>query len=266
MIKFENVSLAYDNAEVLKDINLTVNQGDFIAIIGGNGAGKTTMIKLMNRILKPTKGRVLVQGLDTKEVKSSELAKKIGFLFQNPDRQIAQNRIEDEILFGLNCVLKDMADIKRRAEKIIMEFGFDPDENPFMKSRGERQRIALASILAVSPDILILDEPTTGLDYLECMHILNYVKELNEKGTTVIMVSHDMEVVADFSKRIVLVEDGQIIADDSFENVMRNDDVLNKSSVLPSQIVLLAKRLGEGFQSVFNTNEMIEAIDRRRKI
>lgn len=265
MIQIENVNLAYEDTEVLKGVNLTIHQGDFLAIVGGNGAGKTTLIKLMNGILKPTKGHVLVTGMDTKEVKSSILARKIGFLFQNPDRQIFQNRIEDEILFGLRCVMTDEARIKKRANTIIEQFGFDPNDDPFQLSKGERQRVALASILAVEPEILILDEPTTGLDYQECMHILNYVKSLNEQGTTVIMVSHDMEIVADFSKRVILVEDGQILADDTFENVMRNDDVLNKSSIMPPQIVALSKKLGEGFQNVFTVEEMLAVVEGRNK-
>ena len=139
------------------------------------------------------------------------LAKHIGFLFQNPDRQLCCYTIKDEIAFGLKAL--KMPDVEKRTEEILARFGFAADLPPFSLSRGQRQQLALASIIAVHPSIMILDEPTTGLDYKECIELMNAVRELNQNGTTVIMVCHDMEIVRDYAERMVIVGHGKILAD-----------------------------------------------------
>lgn len=263
MIKFENVSFAYDTKNILENINFSINDGEFVAIVGRNGAGKTTLMKLFNGLLKPTMGRVTVDGLDTKVAKTSELAKKVGFLFQNPDRQICQNTVKAEIEFGLNCVLTDKNDIDKRCSKTIEDFGFDAKKDPFSLSRGERQKVALASVLAVSPPIMVLDEPTTGLDYKECMQIMDVVKELNSNGTTVIMVCHDMELVADFAQRVLVIGEGGVLEDGECRKVMVNDSVLRRTCLTPPQIAELALRLGDEFKGILTVEEMADKIESR---
>ncbi len=261
MINFSDVCFAYDKKNILENVNFTIKESEFIAIVGRNGAGKTTLMKLFNGLLKPTSGTVTVEGLDTRTAKTSELAKKVGFLFQNPDRQICQNTVRAEIEFGLKCVLSDKNEIEKRCFATLNNFSFDGTKDPFSLSRGERQKVALASVLAVSPKIMVLDEPTTGLDYKECMQIMDIIKDLNEKGTTVIMVCHDMELVADFARRVIVIGDGGVLADDICENIMVNYDVLRRTSLAPPQIAELAIRLGEGFNGILTVDEMADRIE-----
>lgn len=263
MIKFSKVSFAYDKVNILENIDLTINKGEFIAIVGRNGAGKTTLMKLFNGLLKPTEGNVSILNLDTKTAKTSELAKHVGFLFQNPDRQICQNTVRDEILFGLKCVFKDKIEIEKRCQDTLNAFGLNAEKDPFSLSRGERQKVALASVLAISPEVLVLDEPTTGLDYRECMQIMDTIKQLNESGTTVIMVCHDMELVSDFAQRVVVIGEGGILADNSCRKVMVNEEVLHRASLAPPQIAELALRLGGDFRGILTLEEMTQTIESR---
>lgn len=231
MIRFENVSLSYGGAAAVRDLNFTVGRGEFVALVGANGAGKTTVSKLMNGLLKPTAGRVLVDGVPTTSLRTSALAKKIGFLFQNPDRQLCKPTIREEIRFGL--ALTGAKDAAQRTEAVLDAFGLDGDRDPFSASRGERQRIALASLIAVEPEVLILDEPTTGLDYRECMAMMARVRSLNAAGTTVVMVCHDMELVLDFAHRVLVLCEGALLLDGETRAVFRNEAVLRQASVLP---------------------------------
>lgn len=260
MINFSKVCFAYDKKNILDNISFSINSGEFVAIVGRNGAGKTTLMKLFNGLLKPTAGNVTISGLDTKSTKTSELAKHVGFLFQNPDRQICQNSVKAEITFGLKCVMTDKEEIEKRCTDTLNKFGLDGEKDPFSLSRGERQKVALASILALSPEILVLDEPTTGLDYKECMQIMEIIIELNKKGTTVIMVCHDMELVADFAQRVIVLGEGNLLADNICKKVMVNEKVLKSASLAPPQIAELAIRLGGEFQGVLTIEEMTEKI------
>ncbi|HEY5585529.1 MAG TPA: ABC transporter ATP-binding protein [Ruminiclostridium sp.] len=263
MIKFSNVCFAYEKTNILDNINFSINKGEFVAIVGRNGAGKTTLMKLFNGLLKPTSGNVNIANLDTKISKTSELAKHVGFLFQNPDRQICQNTVKAEIAFGLKCVLTDKGEIEKRCKDTMARFGLIGEKDPFSLSRGERQKVALASIIALSPKILVLDEPTTGLDYKECMHIMEIINELNQNGTTVIMVCHDMELVADFAQRVIVLGEGNILADASCKKVMVDADVLRSASLAPPQIAELAIRLGEDFEGILTLDEMTDKIESR---
>jgi energy-coupling factor transport system ATP-binding protein len=146
----------------------------------------------------------------------------------------------------------------------LQEFGFDGGKDPFTLSRGERQRIALASIIAVAPEIMILDEPTTGLDYTECMHICNLVRELNRNGVTVVMVSHDMEIVLDFAARVLVMASGRLLADGDTADIFRRTELMRSSSLAPPQITELAIRLGKGFEEANTVEAVVEAIGKYR--
>lgn len=263
MIKFSDVCFAYEKKNILNNISFSIKKGEFVAIVGRNGTGKTTMMKLFNGLLKPTSGNVAVADLDTKLSKTSELAKHVGFLFQNPDRQICMNTVRDEIAFGLNCIYTEKGEIEKRCKDIIEEFELKGEEDPFSLSRGERQKVALASIIALSPEIMVLDEPTTGLDYKECMQIMDIIKDLNQKGTTVIMVCHDMELVADFAQRVIVLGEGRILADDCCKKVMVDAKVLDRASLTPPQIAELAIRLGDDFSGILTLEEMTDKIESR---
>lgn len=264
MIQFENVSFAYNKKNTISDVSFTIEDGDFVVIVGTNGAGKSTLSKMCNGLLKPTKGRVLVDGMNTLTTKTSALARRVGFLFQNPDRQICQNTVKEEILFGLRCVYTDEQQIQEKYERTVKNFDLPQDKAPFSLSRGERQRVALASLIAVEPDILLLDEPTTGLDYRECMQMMEYIKEMNRQGTTIIMVCHDMEVVLDFADRILVMHDGRLVADGKTQDIFMNKEVLEQANLLPPQIAGVALELGEGFENIFRVSEMMACIKERK--
>ena len=270
MIECDSVRFGYGktkDAELIHGISLSIEDGEFVALTGENGAGKSTFSKLLAGILKPSDGKICVNGIDTKKVKNSMLAKTTGFLFQNPDRQLCTYTVRDEIAFGQKALKTGTEEeISKRTEKIIERFGFNPDEAPFSLSRGQRQRLALASIIAVEPKVMILDEPTTGLDYKECMEIMSAVKELNKNGTTVIMVCHDMELVLDFARRMIVLADGKIKADGKTLEIMRSKKILQKASLLPPQIIQIALELEEKFPGRFNFENVRTADELAAKI
>jgi len=260
MVEFKNVTFSYNTTANVSNLNIKINKGDFTAIIGSNGAGKSTFSKLCNGLLQPSQGDVLVLDKNTKLEKVSDLAKHIGFLFQNPDRQICCDSVEKEIAFSLRNNGIGEEEIKARVAKTIEEFGFDPKVEPFNMSRGQRQRLCLACLIALNPEILILDEPTTGLDYRECIEMMDKIRQLNEAGTTVIMVCHDMEIVLDYAKTVVVMNRGEVVAEGETRTILSNKDVLGKARLLPPQIAQTALLLGEDYNGVFTVDEMIARI------
>lgn len=260
MLEFKDVSFSYNTTANVQNVNVKVEKGDFIAIIGSNGAGKSTFSKLCNGLLTPTTGDVFVLNKNTRREKVSSLAKHIGFLFQNPDRQICCNTVKEEIAFSLRNNGFPEDEIKRRVKATLEEFGFDGKTEPFNLSRGQRQRLCLACLIALNPEILILDEPTTGLDYKECMMMMNRIKQLNENGTTVIMVCHDMEVVLDFAKTVVVMNRGQILEQGETRKILANTELLGKARLLQPQIAQVSTMLGNDFTGIFTIDEMISKL------
>lgn len=237
-IEFRNVHASYDaNIPILKGVSFTVEDGEFVAFVGTNGAGKSTTMRLVNGLLKPEEGEVLIDGVPTTELKTSELARRVGFLFQNPDNQICCNTVRDELLFSFKAIGALNADAERRVDEVIAEFNFNPDDDPFLLNRGTRQLLALASTIVVEPPVIVLDEPTTGLDFRECVKVMNIIRRLHQSGTTVIMVCHDMEVVADFANRVIVMSDGCVVDQGPTFEVLRNRRTLQAASLVPPQIV-----------------------------
>ena len=244
MIEFKHVSAAYDaETPVVRDVSLSIADGEFVAFVGTNGAGKSTMMRLANGLLKPNSGEVLVNGIPTDQLKTSELAKNVGFLFQNPDRQICCSTVRDELEFGFRATGTFDEAARERVDAVIDRFGFDADAEPFLLNRGTRQLLALASVIVGEPGTLILDEPTTGLDFLECCEVMDVVSALHERGTTVIMVCHDMELVADYAERLVVMTDGEVVADGPTFDIMRDAELCARASLMPSQIVAISSEL-----------------------
>ena len=269
MIQLEHVSFSYpEQGPSVQDVSFRAEKGEFIAILGANGAGKTTTVRLIDGLIKPTSGRVTIHGADTATSPVSERARRVGFLFQNPDRQICKNSVREEILFGLKTVRAEEGEeaLQARCEEVLKDFAFTGEEEPFSLSRGQRQRVALASILAVEPEILILDEPTTGLDYFECCHIMDRIRRMNEeKQVTVLMVCHDMEVVLDYAKRALVMAGGRLLADGPVREIFRNTGLMEEAAILPPQMIGLSLRLGEGFEEAVTPDEMADAVISRRE-
>ena len=266
MITIENLEYAYSLHEptILKDINLHIECGEIVAVIGQNGAGKSTLLRQLNGLSKPTKGKVTVAGLDTRNTPISKMAKHIGYLFQNPDHQIFCQTVRAEIEFGMRNIGMTENEIKERTEKIasLLDLADKFQSHPFTLSRGERQRTALAGVIAMEPEVLVLDEPTTGQDYRECVKIMDIVADMNKKGTTVLMVSHDMEVVCDYAERTILLFDGRIIGDGKTLDILRRENELARTGLKPPQIIELALTL-EGYDNAYSVDTMFDEIKRK---
>ena len=266
MIEFRNVYASYNpQIPILKNVSFTVNDGDFVAFVGTNGAGKSTTMRLMNGLLKPDQGEVLIDGTPTTELKTSEVARRVGYLFQNPDHQICCNTVREELMFGFKALGIHTAEAEERVDKIIAEFGFNPSDDPFLLNRGTRQLLALASIIVMELPVIILDEPTTGLDFRECIKVMEIVKRLHEQGTTVVMVCHDMEVVADYAKRVIAMTHGRLVADGETFEVLRDAVTLATADLIPPQATALSMGLVDAHPSLAATDlasaNTIEALE-----
>ncbi|MEM2417003.1 MAG: energy-coupling factor transporter ATPase [Nitrososphaerota archaeon] len=247
VIEVQNVSYIYPNGfKALENINLTIYEKDYIAIIGQNGSGKTTLAKHFNGILKPTNGKVLVYGMDTKKTSISEIAKKVGYCFQNPDHQIFSNTVEEEIMFGLKQIGLSKKEIEKKVSEILKIVGLEEYryEDPSFLGKGQRQRLAVASILALEPKILVVDEPTTGQDYAMIKDLMNLLTHLNNIGNTIIIITHDMEIAAEYAKRIIIMRNGRIVADDSPSRIFSNLELLSENDLEAPSITQLSIKLG----------------------
>lgn len=251
MIQFKNVVSSYDGVTpILKDVSFTIDDGDFVAFVGTNGAGKSTTMRLCNGLLKPDSGEVLIDGMPTTRLRTSELARRVGFLFQNPDRQICCGTVKEELLFGFTAQGGVTPEAEERVDAIIREFGFDPEAEPYLLNRGTRQLLALASIIVMETPVIILDEPTTGLDYRECMKVMEVIARLHKQGTTVIMVCHDMEIVADFAERVIVMTGGKVIDQGPTFQIMRNPETMRAADLIPAQTTDISMRLAEQLPSL----------------
>lgn len=213
-IAFEQVSFSYDDEhDALQNIDLVVEDGEFLGVIGHTGSGKSTLVQLMNALLVPTAGCVLVDGLDTRERKlRREVRTKVGLAFQYPETQLFANTVAEDVAFGpRNLGLSD-DEVNRRVREALDHVGLDYDaiaqRSPFDLSGGQQRRVALAGILAMEPSVLVLDEPAAGMDPATVDEIRNYLRDLNDQGLTIVLVSHSMDDVAELCSRIVVLDHG----------------------------------------------------------
>ena len=251
-VSFEDVCFSYPGGGAsVQNLELAVYPGELVGVVGQNGAGKTTLTKLLNGLLKPSSGVVTVAGLDTREAPVSRIAAHVSTLFQNPDRQICRDTVLDEVAFGLVLTGTPQEEARERAQRVIERFGLPAGEAPFSLSRGQRQKIALASVVVMEPEVIVLDEPTSGLDYRECMTVMETVSEMAERGSAVIMVCHDMEVVSDFAERLVVMAQGRILGRGPTRQVFGEGDLMREASIAPPQVTELSERLARTISSAF---------------
>lgn len=229
----------------LKGVNLTIKKGEIVAIIGQNGSGKTTLVKHFVGLLKPTEGKVFALGNDIVKMTTGGLAKTITLILQNPDYQLFSISAEKEIEFGLKNLKLDDDEIKRRIDDALEEAGLtdERDTFPFRLSFGDRRKLAAAAGIAMDPEILILDEPTTAQDYRGRHKISQISVDMQKEGKTSLMISHDMELIATYCPRTVVLADGEKIADASTREVFSMHDVMKRSDIEPPQITQLAEML-----------------------
>jgi energy-coupling factor transport system ATP-binding protein len=259
IIEVENLSYTYpDGTEALKGVDLKINDGDFIAIIGPNGSGKTTLVKHFNGLLMPTEGKVIVSKLNTLKVSINDLARHIGYCFQNPDHQLFCTTVTEEIAFGLNNLRLPKNEIKERVENVLKIVGLEEyeDMHPFFLGKGLRQRLAVAAVIAIESEIIVVDEPTTGQDYEMCKEIMILLDKLNKMGKTIIIITHDMKLVSEYCRRVIVMVDGKIIADDDPKNIFSDSDIMKNAQIEPPQIVKFSLLLSPSTTPALTVQEM----------
>ncbi len=252
VLNFDHVGFSYGmGGASVEDLTFQVRHGELVGVIGQNGAGKTTTTKLINGLLRPSRGTVEVCGEKTTSQRTSQIARHVSTLFQDPDRQLCKNTVLEEVAFSLQLlgVADDVA--TERARSVVSRFALPEDAAPFSLSRGQRQIVALASVVVTEPDVLVLDEPTSGLDYRECMEVMAAVDEMRRKGCGVVMVCHDMEVVSDFASRLIVMANGRILADGAPADVFGDEELLARAYVSAPQVAQLSKRLADEVSPAF---------------
>ncbi len=266
-IRAEGIEYVYPNGfQALKGVNVSINEGEFVAVMGQNGSGKTTLVKHFNGLLRPTKGKVYVFGEDSSKHTTAELCKIVGYVFQNPDHQIFSSTLLDEIGFGLRNLGYPEGEVIERVKVVLEKVDLKKSltDNPHFMSMGERHRVAIASILVLEPKVLILDEPTTGLDYKRSLELMELVKKINREGKTIILVTHDVNLAAQYSERVIILKDGKIIADGSSKKILSDASLLSKSNLIPPQINLLAKKLKDLNvpEDIIKVEEMVDFLQK----
>lgn len=247
LIEVEDLVHIYPNGtEALRGVSLTVHRGEIVGIIGQNGSGKTTLAKHFNGLLKPTRGRVVVGGLDTRRVPVSKLARIVGYVFQNPDHQIFAHTVYEEVAFGPKNLGMDRATIERNVDHALrtLDLAAFRTWHPMRLSRGQRQRLAIAAVLAMRPDVLVLDEPTGGMDREQIARLRAVLDELHASGHTIVLITHDLEVLAALCTRALVLWQGRVLLDGEPRTVFRHEEELRRTFIRPPQVARLSIALG----------------------
>jgi energy-coupling factor transporter ATP-binding protein EcfA2 len=262
IIEVKDLHHRYPNGcHALRGVSVTIDRGEFVAIIGQNGSGKTTFVKHLNGLLRATTGTVYVNGQDVSKHKVSEMARVVGYCFQNPDHQIFCDTVYNEVAYGPRNLHLSQAEIEERVIEALGAVGMLhlQASMPRDLSKGQRQRLAVAAVLSMHPEVLIVDEPTTGQDYRDGVDMLSLVQRLNQAGHTVLFITHDMPMVARFAQRVIVFRDGQILLDGTTREVFGQADVLRTTFLAPPQITSLAQALPEFFpDTVLSVAEMVD--------
>lgn len=255
---------AYEK-KALIDVNLTVEKGEFIGLIGRTGSGKSTLVQHLNGILLPTEGRALFDGTDIATVKNKkDIRRKVGIVFQYPEYQLFEATVRKDVAFGPKNLGLAEDEIDRRTEEALRAVGLDEEDweaSPFDLSGGQKRRAAIAGILAMGPDYLVLDEPTAGLDPAGRTAILEQIRRLrDEKQIAVILVSHSMDDVAEYVDRVVAMEKGRIVLDAPVREAFSQAELLQSVGLSVPQVTQLANRLGLA-GTVLNMEELVAALE-----
>ncbi len=279
-IEFKNVTFSYDEDEnnnigetVIENFSLQIEKGDFVAVLGHNGCGKSTIAKLCNGINIPQSGKVFVDGIDTAdEEKINDIRQKVGMVFQNPDNQIVATIVEDDVAFGPENLGVDPAEIRRRVDEALKKVGMYDYRmsEPHKLSGGQKQRVAIAGIIAMQPQCIVLDEPTSMLDPRGRKEVMDTVKLLNEEyGITVIFITHYMDEAAK-ANRVIVMEKGEVILDGNPREVFSHIDTLKKVGLDVPESTYLARELkNEGIDikgDILTVDELLNEIIRIKKV
>ncbi|MGI6630558.1 MAG: ABC transporter ATP-binding protein [Bacillota bacterium] len=238
-VEVKDLSLRYENSEfALENISLKINQGEFVALIGENGVGKTTLTKTFNGLLRPERGSVFINGLNTAEYTTAQLSVHIGYLFQNPLMQVCQSSVEEEISFGLKVKKIPKGHIKNRVQQVLKDFHLEEAAlfHPYKLSRGMLQKTALASVLVSDPPILVIDEPTSNMCYEEAREVMDLIDQYHQKGHTVIMITHNLKLAGEYCRRFIVMNKGRLILDTDYASLANYGEVFRNLGVTLAEI------------------------------
>ncbi len=236
-----------DGTQALRDVSLEIRAGEYVLIAGQNGGGKTTLVKHFLNLLQPTAGQVLLDGVETRTLPISTLARRIGYVAQNPDQQIFSTTVQDEVAFALRNlgVPPDERRARVRGSLTAMRLWERRDAHPLALPRGDRTRVVIAAVLAMRPDIIVFDEPTTGQDFRGARAILEITHQLHRQGKTVIVITHHLYLMAAYAERMIVLRDGQLLLDAPLRAALREEQTLAQAYLAPPQAVQLARALGQ---------------------
>jgi energy-coupling factor transport system ATP-binding protein len=267
IIGIEDLNFWYDDGtHALKDVNFSIKKGEFVGLIGQNGAGKTTISRIIAGIYRKYKGNIRIMGQDLRDKKVVEMIPEyVGYVFQNPDHQIFMRRVHDEVVYGLRNMRVPTSEAEERAKEALGAVGLSgkADEDPLFLGKGEKRRLTVASILAMRPKVMIVDEPTTGQDHKMSEDIMQLLGKLNSQGTTIVVITHDMTLVSEHTKRVIVMYHGGVIYDGSTRGFFSNPELLDKAAIIPPLAVRLSQAYVEkhdGTEFPMNAAEWIEAI------
>ncbi len=273
IIRVEDITYLYEGnpKPALDHVSLQVCEGEFVAFVGQNGAGKTTLAKTFNGILMPTTGNVYVKGQETRAAGLDVLARIVGYVYQNPDHQIFANTVRDEVAFGPKNLGLTPAKVNEAAEHALKLVGMekDADTYPFLLGRGQRQKLAVASVIAMGSPVLVVDEPTTGLDLQGSLSIMELLRQWNNDGRTIIIITHDMNIVAEYAQRTVVMAQSKIIADGPTRRVLTDQAMLAQAFLKAPQVTRVAQNLNGhyGFpRDVLTVKEFQDALLQMLKV
>jgi energy-coupling factor transporter ATP-binding protein EcfA2 len=229
----------------LNEVSCCIQEAEIVGIIGQNGSGKTTLVKHFNGLLKPTEGTVIVCGIDTRSASTSMLARHVGYVFQNPNHQIFSPTVIEEIRFGPRNIRMEKRLMEQQIQFALdlMELGHLIHKHPYHLSRGERQRLAIASVVAMDPDIMILDEPTCGANRQQIQRLLNLIQRFHKMGKTIILITHDMAVLSAICQHTFVMRQGKVMLEGPTREVMKEVQQLAQTFLTPPQVAQLSIRL-----------------------
>lgn len=267
--QIEAIDFRYpDGTEALQKIVLSIRRGERIGLAGENGSGKTTLCKNLNGLLRPTGGRVLIDGNDISSVEVTQISQKVGYLFQNPDNQIFCSNVFDEVAFGLRNQGLGEAAISERVGKYLSRLKIDQyiKTPPLMLSLGLRRMVSIASILAMEQDLIILDEPTAWLDHGQSQLAIKAIDEAADSGKTILLVTHNMRLLAELTDRMIVLSKGRIIADGSTSKILGQSNLIKTAGLAQLHITSLANRIGlaSSNDSIVTVESFINALRERR--
>ncbi|MFT4280300.1 energy-coupling factor ABC transporter ATP-binding protein, partial [Microbacterium sp.] len=233
LLAVRGLSVRRGRTDVLHDIDLDVRAGEFVAIVGRNGAGKTTLLQAVAGVIPVAKRRVSIDGVDPARTDLRALSRRIGFVFQNPEHQFIAHTVFDELAHGLRRQRLPEPEVRRRAEEILERFGLadKADQHPFLLSGGQKRRLSVGTALVAGAPVLALDEPTFGQDRARADELLALLQELNTGGTTILVVTHDMQLVTEYAARTIVVDAGRIAADGPTADVFADEALIRRSGL-----------------------------------